>query len=100
MGYIAPITHYNYLQYANRTESENKKTSPFVQGVNAIIPVKFYTQTDEWEDQPRDETPQEEPKRKFPFYIQNKYKKQVEAKIIQKTTAEITGKGRLFNEMI
>ncbi|WP_108670007.1 hypothetical protein [Peribacillus acanthi] len=100
MGYIAPVTHYDYLQYAKRIDSGNKKPLPFVQGVNAILPVKFYTQTDEWVDETHEETPKEEPKRKFPFFIQNKYKKQVESETIQKTAAEITGKGRLFNEMI
>jgi hypothetical protein len=106
MGYIAPVTRYDYLQYAKRTETDGeKKPFQFVQGLRPVLPVKYHRISEDQEDkddEAREEAHLKNPKQKtkLPYIIQNKYKKAMQAELVQKTAAEITGKGRLFNEII
>lgn len=94
MGYILPITHYQYTQYANRTIRTND--SPFV-----LLPVVKSSLEKKLHDNENREL--------LDFSNELKEKQTIDA-LTKKSThtddsinyllAEITGKGRHFNEFI
>lgn len=98
MGYIAPVTQFEYIQYANRTVEAEKKPR-IVDGTTAIQPIRF------------DQVLEDETKRseKFDQVInrsQDKstgpgmYKNHLVIRAKEKLTVEITGKGGYVNAMI
>ena len=99
MGYIAPITQFDYIQYANRTAESGEKVR-IVDGTTPIQPIRF------------DQVLQNEAER-FEQYEPfgdrgTKAEKKLEAvpespaalQLKTELTAQMTGKGGYFNEVI
>lgn len=98
MGYIAPVTQFEYIQYANRTVEAEKKPR-IVDGTTPIQPILF------------DQVLEDETKRSEKFdQVINKnqdrltspgmYKNHLVMRAKDKLTVEITGKGGYVNAMI
>ncbi|MFY0779982.1 hypothetical protein AB1K18_06705 [Peribacillus simplex] len=96
MGYIAPVTQFDYIQYANRTLEAAEKLR-IVEGTTPIQPIRFdqvleeergsFEGFDQVKNHIRERT-----------YGAGTYKKQMG--ISEELTAEITGKGGYFNEIV
>lgn len=98
MGYIAPVTQFEYIQYANRTVEAEKKPR-IVDGTTPIQPIRF------------DQVLEDETKRseKFDQVINRNqdrltspgmYKNHLVMRAKDQLTVEITGKGGYVNAMI
>ncbi|MGE7876292.1 hypothetical protein [Peribacillus muralis] len=98
MGYIAPVTQFDYIQYANRTVEAAEKVR-IVKGTTPIQPIRF------------DQVLEEKMGSFEEFdYVSNRtlegtagagtYKKQMGMRANNQLTAEMTGKGLYFNEMV
>ncbi|MFE0506394.1 hypothetical protein ACWF7H_12500 [Peribacillus butanolivorans] len=98
MGYIAPVTQFDYIQYANRTvrAAENVR---IVNGTAPIQPIRLNQVLEE-------ETGRFE--RNHQVHYRNKertngagtYKIQTGMRKKEELTAEITGIGGYFNEVV
>ncbi|PEJ36831.1 hypothetical protein CN689_03020 [Peribacillus butanolivorans] len=98
MGYIAPVTQFDYIQYANRIvrAAENVRN---VKGTAPIQPIR-YNQVME------DETGRF--KKNCQLYYQKQeitngtgtYKIQMGLRKKEELTAELIGKGEYFNEVV
>ncbi|MCK1992826.1 hypothetical protein GW626_05955 [Peribacillus muralis] len=97
MGYIVPVTQFDYIQYANRTVEAAGKVR-IVEGTTPIQPIRF------------DQVMQEKMAR-FQEYDSGHhhhertegaatYKMQMDMRATNRLTASMTGKGGHFNEMI
>jgi hypothetical protein len=90
MGYIAPVPHYQYMQYAER--EANKDYDPFTfTPVNRIRPL--FNEDDQQQNQSIESNHQQEESRQ-----RRKYKK-TEA-VSAGFLAKITGKGKYINEYV
>ncbi|RFU69220.1 hypothetical protein D0469_10205 [Peribacillus saganii] len=102
MGYIIPFTHYDYIQYTNRSVEADQRTNRPVPGIHNIQPVNFNhyikEQIDETEAEPKIEK-KKEAVRDYSFMFDSS-KKTVAQEIIYRTTAEMTGKGGNFNTVV
>lgn len=91
MGYIAPITPFERMQYANRLQKFDKKN------VSALLPTlhtKLYVNDEEWE---------RAMKKKEKMYTKARPKYTVlgvKEHISENIKAEITGKGINFNQVV
>ena len=97
MGYIAPVTQFDYIQYANRT-AEAAKNVRIVKGTKPIQLVRF-DQVLERERGSFEGLPQMKDNDQESTYGAgtNKYKMGMRGEDL---TAEMTGKGRFFNVVI
>ncbi|MFJ7745756.1 hypothetical protein [Peribacillus sp. NPDC097295] len=97
MGYIAPITQFEYIQYANRTVEAGRKPR-IVDGTTPIQPIRF------------DQVLEDETKRSEKFdQVTNvkedgssstgKYKNHLMMRAHEEIQVEMTGKGGYVNEM-
>ncbi|UII57051.1 hypothetical protein LS684_06320 [Cytobacillus spongiae] len=87
MGYIAPIIHYQYDQYANRELSNDYDPFTFLP-IHSIKQIK------------NGQTPEQE-QNKFKQNLKIKQtKKAIDQQFIEQALAEVTGKGQLFNECV
>ncbi|PLS16011.1 hypothetical protein CVD28_18330 [Bacillus sp. M6-12] len=102
MGYIIPFTHYDYIQYTNRSVENDQRTNRPVQGIHNIQPVKFDHYIKEQIDDTEAEAKIEKKKETVRDYylFEGKSKKSVAKEIIYRTTAEMTGKGGNFNTVV
>ncbi|CAH0344513.1 hypothetical protein [Bacillus sp. CECT 9360] len=103
MGYILPVTQYEYIQYANRTVGAEKQPDKFVQGVMPIRPITFIQSMDkETENVEKGESLQN----RKPMNAASAYfsvpslKSKIPEHIITQATAELTGKGGNINVKI
>ncbi|MFJ7752279.1 hypothetical protein ACQKGI_11890 [Peribacillus muralis] len=98
MGYIAPVTQFDYIQYANRTVEAAEKVR-IVKGTTPIQPIRF------------DQVLEEKMGSFEEFdYVSNRtlegtagagtYKTHMGMRANNQLTAEMTGKGLYFNEMV
>ncbi|MGE7669019.1 MAG: hypothetical protein ACI35J_03855 [Peribacillus sp.] len=98
MGYIAPVTQFEYIQYANRTVEAERKPR-IVDGTTPIQPIRF------------DQVLEDETKRSEKFdHVTNMnqdrspgagaYKNHLLMRAQEEITAEMTGKGGYVNEMV
>jgi hypothetical protein len=108
MGYIAPITHYEYIQYANRTEAAEKEGSKAVEGLKPVFHLDGYSQMmDEREKQEQNEDGEKvrdaEIKATRKWGTRANYQpliNQVPDYIVEQTFMEMTGRGLIVNEKI
>ncbi|RFU63074.1 hypothetical protein [Bacillus sp. V59.32b] len=103
MGYILPVTQYEYIQYANRTVGAEKQPDKLVQGVMPIRPITFIQSMDkETENIEKDESIQNsKPLNTASAYFSvPSWKSKIPEHIITQTTAELTGKGGHVNVKI
>ena len=100
MGYIAPVTPYDYIQYANRTVEAARKEKE-IQAVSLIPNVQFqWNEASGWESYVKGRWPQWPEKNRRPKQVSQMYKKQGESKVTEEAKAKITGKGLNINEVI
>ena len=100
MGYIAPVTPYDYIQYANRTVAAARKERK-IPTVSTIPTVTFQlNETSGWESYVKGQYPNWPEKKRRPKYAAQAYKKQGESKETEEAKAKITGKGLNINEVI
>ena len=100
MGYIAPVTPYDYIQYANRTVAATKKKRE-IQAVSLVKSVPFHlNEANEWESYVNAQWPQWSERNRHPKKVNQVYKKQGESAATKEAKAKITGKGLNINEVI
>ena len=69
MGYIAPVTPYDYIQYANRTVAAARKERE-IPTVSTIPTVKFHlNETSGWESYVKGQYPNWPEKNRRPKYV-------------------------------
>ncbi|WP_409304689.1 hypothetical protein [Peribacillus sp. SCS-155] len=104
MGYIMPVTTYQYMQYANRTAEAEKAPLINIQGIKPIAPVLTFEE--HLEAQYKKHEQSDQAIRNVPILTMpvekplSNFKRHIPAKLIEQTSAELTGKGRVFNHMI
>lgn len=103
MGYIIPITQFEYIQYANRTVAAKKCSVKSMGSISPILPLPSFQHLNQDKDKqienmisPKSETKKAliNPQKSSP------YKMQVPAYVVEQITADLTGKGGLFNQRI
>lgn len=98
MGYIAPVTQFDYIQYANRTIEAAEKVR-IVKGTTPIQPIRF-DQVLERERGSFEGLYQMKDNNRESTYGAGTYKYQMGMRVSEDLTAEMTGKGRFFNEVV
>ncbi|MDQ0217460.1 hypothetical protein ELQ35_07015 [Peribacillus cavernae] len=99
MGYIIPITQFEYIQYANRTVNAEKQSQKLIEGLKPVVPIPFIQELgQEIAEVEKDEAIQlSKLSKTIPaFYMAQSSRSAIPEHIV----AEITGKGRYFNETI
>lgn len=100
MGYIAPVTPYDYIQYANRTVEATRKERE-IQAVSLIPTVKLHLdEASGWESYVKGQWPHWPEKSRRFKQLNQAYKKQGKSKATEEAKAKITGKGLNINEVI
>ena len=100
MGYIAPITPFDYIQYANRTVAATQKKRE-IHAVSLVKAVPFHlNEANGWESYLKAQWPQLSEKNRRPKQVNQVYKKQEESTATKEAKAKITGKGLNINEVI
>jgi hypothetical protein len=104
MGYIAPVTPYQYIQYANRTAEAEKKPMNVIQGTKAVMPIRNFNEHlgEEIASKSKDTTVSNNLTHNMLPLIRTDiiFKQGVPSDIVAQTTAELTGLGRLVNQTI
>ena len=95
MGYISPVTQYEYLQYATRTVEAEKVAKNTVFRFKPVQPVKFH-QRDEQQDSLNESVDMDN----FQFQSNHRYKNFIPTEIVKKTVTDVTGIGQFINESI
>jgi hypothetical protein len=98
MGYIAPVTQFDYIQYANRT-IEAAENVRIVKGTTPIQPVRF-DQVLKSERGSFEGLHQIKGNNRESTYGAGTYKYQMGMRVSEEITAEMTWKGRFFNEVV
>ena len=98
MGYIAPVTQFDYIQYANRTVEAAQKVR-IVKGTTPIQPIRF-DQELEREKGSVDGLHQILDNNWISAYGAGTYKYQMGMRRNEDLTAGMTGKGRFINEIV
>lgn len=94
MGYIIPVTQYQYMQYHNReigTQNPPLHTYKIerVRVVNGEEPA-----------QEQQESSSQERLQMAPLRARSPYKKMMNERLIEKVYSEITGKGNLYSKSV
>ncbi|MBT2603817.1 hypothetical protein J7E55_12410 [Bacillus sp. ISL-53] len=89
MGYIAPVTQFDYIQYANRTVEAAGKVR-IVKGAAPIQPIRF----DQVLERERESV------EGLNQYGAGTYQHEMGRSIRKDLTAGMTGKGRFINEIV
>ncbi len=95
MGYISPITQYEYIQYTNRTIAAEKLTKNMISRFQPVQPIRFHRKNEE-----RDSFDREINSDDFRGSSNRIYKNYVPTEIVKKTATEMTGVGQFINESI
>ncbi|MBT2645731.1 hypothetical protein J7E52_03175 [Bacillus sp. ISL-34] len=95
MGYIAPVTPFDYIQYANRTIEAAEKVR-IVKGTTPIQPVRF----DQVLERESFEGLHQIKDNRESTYGAGTYKYQMGMRGSEDLTAEMTGKGSFFNAVV
>ena len=95
MGYIIPVTHYDYIQYTNRTVGAEKSAKHTISRFLPVQPIKFHRKSEE-----RNTFNETSLSTDFQLSSQRLYKRAVPTEIVEKTAVEVTGIGQFFNESI
>ncbi|KMY49119.1 hypothetical protein [Peribacillus loiseleuriae] len=103
MGYIIPITQFEYLQYANRTVAAAKCSVKSIGGISSIFPLPLFQHLNQDKDKQIENiiTSKSETKKAL-INPQNSssYKMQVPEYVVEQIIADLTGKGGFFNQRI
>ncbi|MGW8425917.1 MULTISPECIES: hypothetical protein [Bacillaceae] len=96
MGYIAPVTQFDYIQYANRKVEAAEKVR-IVKGTTLIQPIRF--------DQVLERESiggllQIQDNDRVSTYGAGIYKYQMGMRVSEDLTAGMTGKGRFINKIV
>ncbi|WP_285767555.1 hypothetical protein [Peribacillus sp. SI8-4] len=97
MGYIAPVTQFDYIQYANRTVEAAGKVR-IVKGTTPIQPIRF-DQVLEEKMGSFDEFDKIHQRTRERATGSDTHKMRMAMRASDQLTAAMTGKGVLFNEM-
>ncbi|MED3789978.1 hypothetical protein P4576_22660 [Peribacillus frigoritolerans] len=94
MGYIAPVTQFDYIQYANRTVEAAGKVR-IVKGAAPIQPIIFdqVLESVEGLNQIQDNV-------RVSAYGAGTYQHEMGRSVRKDLTAGMTGKGRFINEIV
>jgi hypothetical protein len=96
MGYIAPVTQFDYIQYSNRTFEAAEKVR-IVKGAAPIQPIRFnqvlVRESVEGLHQIQDND-------RVSAYGAGTYQYEIGMSVSKDLTAGMTGKGRFINEIV
>ena len=95
MGYISPVTQFEYIQYTNRTVEAEKVAKNTIFRFRPVQPVKFHHKNEE-QDTFNERIGVEE----YQISSNRIYKKYVPAEVVEKTATDVTGIGQFVNESI
>lgn len=95
MGYIIPVTNYQYIQYAER--EIRTEYDPF--HIGRISRIRKEDPVEEGHDEAVVHEEAATPANRS-FRMDKIYKKNVNPVLVSKTYAEITGKGKYYSESI
>lgn len=98
MGYIAPVTQFDYIQYANRTVEAAGKVR-IVKGAAPIQPIRF-DQVLERERESVEGLHQIQDNDRVGTYGAGSYKHEIGRSVRKDLTPGMTGKGRFINEIV
>ncbi|KOR83976.1 hypothetical protein AM233_07580 [Bacillus sp. FJAT-22058] len=96
MGYIAPVTQFDYIQYANRTVEAAEKVR-IVKGAAPIQPIRF---NQVLERESVEGLHQIQDNDRVSAYGAGTYQYEMGMSVIKDLTAGMTGKGRFINEIV
>ena len=95
MGYISPVTQYEYIQYATRTVEAERIARNTVFRFKPVQPVKFHHR-----DERQDSLNEAIDTDVFQSQPNRRYKQFVPTEIVKKTATDVTGIGQFINESI
>lgn len=98
MGYIAPVTQFEYIQYANRTVEAERKPR-IVDGTTPIQPIRF-DQVLEDETKRSEKFDQVTNMNKESASRAGMFKNHLVMRAQEEIKVEMTGKGGYVNEMV
>ncbi|SFB98447.1 hypothetical protein SAMN05443252_101309 [Bacillus sp. OV322] len=103
MGYIMPITQYEYIQYASRTAAaEEEQPIRAVSGVAPVRPINFYGELQKEiegsAEKSASQISRESKNLQLPHFAH--YKSSVPREIIEQAATELTGKGWFVNQTV
>ncbi|MEW5549539.1 hypothetical protein ABGT24_02960 [Peribacillus frigoritolerans] len=96
MGYIAPVTQFDYIQYANRTVEAAEKVR-IVKGAAPIQPIRF---DQVLERESVEGLHQIHDNDRVSAYGAGTYQYEMGMSVSKDLTAGMTGKGRFINEIV
>ncbi len=96
MGYIAPVTQFDYIQYANRTVEAAEKVR-IVKGAAPIQPIRF---NQVLERESVEGLHQIQDNVRVSAYGAGTYQHEMRRSVRKDLTAGMTGKGRFINEIV
>lgn len=100
MGYIAPVTQFDYIQYANRTVEAAGKVR-IVKGAAPIQPIRFDQVLERERERVRGEgLNQIQDNVWVSAYGAGTYQYEMGMSVSKDLTAGMTGKGRFINEIV
>lgn len=100
MGYIAPVTQFDYIQYANRTVEAAGKVR-IVKGAAPIQPIRFDQVLERERERVRGEgLNQIQDNVRVSAYGAGTYQYEMGMSVSKDLTAGMTGKGRFINEIV
>ncbi|WHX68233.1 hypothetical protein QNH26_06440 [Peribacillus frigoritolerans] len=100
MGYIAPVTQFDYIQYANRTVEAAGKVR-IVKGAAPIHPIRFDQVLErERERESVEGLNQIQDNVRVSAYGAGTYQHEMGRSVRKDLTAGMTGKGRFINEIV
>ncbi|MFJ7992487.1 hypothetical protein ACIQY5_09820 [Peribacillus frigoritolerans] len=96
MGYIAPVTQFDYIQYANRTVEAAEKVR-IVKGAAPIQPIRF---NQVLERESVEGLHQIQDNDRVSVYGAGTYEYEMGMSVSKDLTAGMTGKGMFINEIV
>ncbi len=96
MGYISPVTQYEYIQYTNRTIAAEKLAKDTIARFKPVQPIKFHRKDEERDLHDGDIGTDDD----YQFSSKRMFKKYVPMDVVEKTATEVTGVGQFVNESI
>ncbi|MED4690800.1 hypothetical protein [Peribacillus frigoritolerans] len=96
MGYIAPVTQFDYIQYANRKVEAAEKVR-IVKGAAPIQPIRF---NQVLERESVEGLHQIQDNDRVSAYGAGTYQYEMGMSVSKDLTAGMTGKGRFINEIV
>ncbi|GAA1378131.1 hypothetical protein [Peribacillus frigoritolerans] len=102
MGYIAPVTQFDYIQYANRKVEAAGKVR-IVKGAAPIQPIRFDQVLERERERERESVEglnQIQDNVRVSAYGAGTYQHEMGRSVRKDLTAGMTGKGRFINEIV